>query len=86
MVGGGTNAVTVGLSTISGSATRVYKVDRSGGIVTVSPVDISTSAGQTTIQTNLVANTPVKVFGVPQADGSLKGYVVIYYTGLTSIN
>ncbi len=86
MVGGGTNAVTIDLSTTSGSATLVYQVDRTGGIVTVSPVDITTPAGQTTIQNNLIANTPVKVFGVPQADGSIKGYVLIYYTGVSSMN
>ena len=86
MVPGGTNAVTVALSTTSGSATLVYQVDRTGGIVTLSPVDISTPAGQTTLQTNLVANTPVKVFAIPQADGSIKGYVVIYFTGVASTN
>jgi len=84
MVPGGTNAVTVDLSTAPGSATLVYQVDRTGGIVTVSPVDVTTSAGQTTVQTNLLANTPVKVFGIPQADGSIKGYVVIYFTGVVS--
>ena len=86
MVGVGTNAVTIDLSTTSGPATLVYQVDRTGGIVTVSPVDITTPAGQTTIQNNLTANTPVKVFGVPQADGSIKGYVLIYYTGVSSMN
>ena len=86
MVQGGVNAPTVTLSTTSGSAALVYQVDRTGGVVTVSPVDITTPAGQTTIQTNLVANTPVKVFGVPQANGSVKGYVVLYYTGVSSTN
>jgi len=86
LVQGGVNAPTVTLGTTSGSAALVYQVDRTGGIVTVSPVDITTPAGQTTIQTNLVANTPVKVFGVPQANGSVKGYVVLYYTGVSSTN
>ncbi len=86
MVEGGTNAVTVSLATTSGSATLIYQVDRTGGVVTVSPIDISTPTGQTTIQNNLVANTPVKVFGVPQTDGSIKGYVVIYYTGISSMD
>jgi hypothetical protein len=84
IVPGGTNAVTIDLSTSSGSATLVYQVDRTNGIVTVSPVDISSSAGQTTIQTNLIANVPVKVYGVPQSDGSIKGYVLFYYTGVAS--
>ena len=83
---GGVNAVPVGLNTTSGSGTLVYQIDRTGGIVTVSPVDITTTAGQTTLLNNLIANTPVKVFGVPQADGSIKGYVVIYYTGVSSMD
>jgi hypothetical protein len=78
---GGTTAVPVDLSTTSGSATLVYQVDRTNGIVTVSAVDITTSAGQTTITNNLVAGTPVKVFGIPQANATIKAYVVIYFTG-----
>jgi hypothetical protein len=31
---------------------------------------------------NLTAGTPVKVFGIAQADGTLKGYVLIYYTDM----
>ena len=71
----------VNLSTTTGSATLVYQVDRTNGVVTVSAVDITTPAGQTTITNNLVAGTPVKVFGVPQANATIKAYVVIYYTG-----
>jgi hypothetical protein len=82
MVPNGILAVPVNLSTTSGSATLVYQVDRTGGVVTISPVDITTSAGQTTITNNLIPNTPVKVFGVPQADGSIKAYVVFYFTGV----
>jgi hypothetical protein len=82
---GGTNAVPVNLSTTSGSATLVYQIDMTGGIITISPVDITTTNGQTTLSTNLVANTPVKVFGVPQPDGSIKAYVVFYYTGTMPI-
>ena len=78
---GGTSAVPVDLSTTSGSATLVYQVDRTNGIVTVSAVDITTSVGQTTITNNLVAGTPVKVFGIPQANATIKAYVVIYFTG-----
>jgi hypothetical protein len=80
-VPGGTLAVPVALSTTTGSGTLVYQVDRAGNIVTISPVDITTTAGQTTITTNLVAATPVKVYGIPQANGSIKAYVVFYYTG-----
>ena len=78
---GGTTAVPVDLSTTSGSGTLVYQVDRTNGIVTVSAVDITTTAGQTTITNNLIAGTPVKVFGIPQANATIKAYVVFYYTG-----
>ncbi len=78
---GGVTAVPVDLSTTSGSGTLVYQVDRTNGIVTVSAVDITTTAGQNTITTNLLAGTPVKVFGIPQANATIKAYVVIYYTG-----
>jgi hypothetical protein len=77
----GTLAPTVSLSTTAGSGTLVYQVDRTGGVVTVSAVDITTPAGQATITSNLLPNTPVKVYGVPQADGSIKAYVVTYFTG-----
>jgi hypothetical protein len=77
----GLNTVTVNLNTTSGSATLVYQVDWSNGIITVSPVDISTSSGQNTLTTNLVAGTPVKAFGIPQADGTIKCYVLFYFTG-----
>jgi hypothetical protein len=86
MVPGGVNAVTVDMSTTSGSATLVYQVDRTGAVVTISAVDITTTAGQTTVQTNLLAGTPVKVYGVPQLDGSIKSYVVVYFTGVSSTN
>jgi len=80
-VPGGANTVPVDLNTTSGSATLVYQVDWTNNILTISPVDISTSAGQSTLTTNLVANTPVKVYGIPQADGSIKCYVLTYFTG-----
>ena len=78
---GGVNAIPVNLSTTSGSGTLVYQVDRTNGIVSVSAVDITTSAGQTTITNNLLVGTPVKVYGIPQANDAIKAYVVIYYTG-----
>lgn len=81
-VPGGTNAVTVSLSSVSGSATLVYQVDRTNNVITVSPVDLTTPAGQATIASNLVVGTPVKAAGVPQSDGSIKAYVLFYYTGL----
>jgi uncharacterized protein DUF4382 len=83
-VAGGTNAVTVNLDTTSGSATLVYQVDWSNGVLTISPVDIATTAGQNTLSTNLVTGTPVKVYGIPQANGTINGYVLTYFTGFAS--
>jgi hypothetical protein len=81
----GTTNIPVDLSTTPGSGTLVYQVDRTsvGGVstVTVSAVDITTSAGQQTITTNLVQGTPVKVYGIPQANQTIKAYVLIYFTG-----
>ena len=38
--------------------------------------------GQNRIESgSLVSGTLVKVYGVPQADGSIKAYVVFYFTG-----
>jgi hypothetical protein len=81
-VPGGTLTVPISLSTTSGSGTLVYQVDRTGNLLTISPVDITTSAGQATITTNLVAGTLVKVYGIPQANGSIKAYVVFYFSGM----
>lgn len=81
---GGANAPAIHLDTTSGRATLVYQVDRTGGVVTISPVDLSSTAGQTTAENNLVSGTPVKVFGVPQPDGSIKAYVVVYFTGVAT--
>jgi len=77
----GTSAVTVDASTVTGSGTLVYQVDRSNGVVTVSPIDISTAAGQTTFNGAMLVGTKVKVSGAPQSDGSVKAYVITYYTG-----
>jgi hypothetical protein len=78
---GGATPVTVNVSSVSGSATLIFQVDRTNGIVTVSPQDITTSTGLNNVAANLVSPTPVKVFGVPQADGSIKAYVIFYFTG-----
>ena len=80
-VAGGATAASVAVSTTSGSATLVYQVDRSNGVITVSPIDITTSSGLAAITGGLTAGAIVKVYGVPQA-GSLKAYVIVYYTGL----
>jgi len=80
---GGTpdTAATVDVSTTTGSAALVYQVDRTNGVVTVSPIDVTTSAGLSAITSGLVNGAPVKVYGVPQSDGTLKAYVILYYTG-----
>ena len=73
--------MTVDMSTVAGSGTLVYQVARTGLIVTITPEDVTTAQGQSAVTTNLVAGTKVQVNGVPQADGTIKAYVVIYYTG-----
>ena len=78
---GGATAGTVDVSTTSGSATLVYQVDRTNGIVTVSPVDITTSAGLMQLLNGLAVGVPVGVYGVPQGNASIKAYVLAYFTG-----
>jgi hypothetical protein len=86
-VANGTLPVTVDVSTTTGAATLVYQVDRSNGIVTISPIDITSSSGLAAMTAGLSAGAPVKVYGVPQAPvppavtGTLEAYVLIYYTG-----
>ncbi|HEY0341657.1 MAG TPA: hypothetical protein VGC34_12680, partial [Steroidobacteraceae bacterium] len=82
-VAGGTLPVTVDVSSISGSATLVYEVDRTNNIITISPVDITTSTGLTTLTNGLAAGALVKVYGAPQSSGTLQAYVLTYYTGTT---
>jgi Domain of unknown function (DUF4382) len=78
----GASPVTVDASTVSGSATLVYQVDVNGGVVTVSPIDITSTSGQATF-TGIPTGTKMLVSGVPQPDGSVKAYVVTYFTGTT---
>ncbi len=73
--------VTVDVSTATGSATLVYQIDRTGGVVSVSPIDITTSSGLAALQSGLAVGAPVAVFGVPQANATLQAYVLAYYTG-----
>ncbi len=79
----GATAVTVNASTVSGSATLVYQVDVAGGVVTVSPIDITSSAGLSSFNTAMTAGTKVEVSGVPQVGGTVKAYVITYFTGTT---
>lgn len=61
-------------------STLVYQVGRQDGVITITPQDISNSSTLQTVAQNLTIGVPVKVFGVPQVDGSLKAYVLVYYT------
>ncbi len=78
---GGANAVTVNFSTTAGSATLVYQVDRTHDVVTITPQDITTAAGLAALTSGLALNAKVVVSAVPQADGTLKAYVINYFTG-----
>jgi hypothetical protein len=82
-VPGGSLTPRVTASSDPNSATLVYQVDRAstGRRVTISPQDLTTEAGLTNVANNLQPGTPVKVFGVPQADKSIRAYVIFYYTG-----
>jgi len=77
----GGDSFTVNVDSTSGQATLVYQVDRSNGFLTVSPIDITTSTGLMTFENAMVDGTLVKVYGTPQPDGSLRAYVVLYYSG-----
>jgi hypothetical protein len=78
----GANPVTVNAGTVKGSATLVYQVDVNGGVVTVSPIDLTSATGQTTF-TGIPSGTKMLVSGVPQPDGSVKAYVITYFSGTT---
>jgi hypothetical protein len=78
---GGASAATVEVNSASGSATLVYQIDRTKGIVTISPIDITTANGLDSLTAGLAVGAPVKVYGIPQADGSMKAYVLTYFTG-----
>lgn len=83
-VTGGATPATVDVDTTAGSATLVYQVDRSNGVVSVSPIDVSTQQGLMTFTNNLTAGTPLKVWSIPQPapTSALKAYVIIYFTGI----
>jgi hypothetical protein len=80
-VAGGSMLGTIEVSTTSGAATLVYQIDRTNGVVTVSAIDITTSAGLAALTNGLAAGAPVDVYGVPQANSSIKAYVLAYFTG-----
>ena len=80
-VPGGTTPVKVNYSTTSGSATQAYQVDRSKDQVTITPQDLSSTAGQAALANGLTVNARVQLTAIPQADGSLKAYSLKYFTG-----
>jgi hypothetical protein len=82
---GGSTPATVDVNATSGSATLVYQVDRNGsGIVTVSPIDITSSTGLTTFENAMVNGTLVKAAGLPESNGHIKAYVIFYFTGVVT--
>jgi len=85
-VAAGSNAVAIDVTSTTGSATLAFQVDRTNGIITISPQDLTTSAGLNNVASNLTSGVPVKVFGVPQASGHLKAYVLFYFTGTAPIS
>ncbi|HTP40756.1 MAG TPA: DUF4382 domain-containing protein [Steroidobacteraceae bacterium] len=74
----------VDVSTATDQATLAYQVDRSMGTVTVSQEDLTTPDGQTAVQQGLANGAAVRVYGVPEASGNLKAYVLFYFTGMAS--
>jgi hypothetical protein len=80
-VAGGTIPAPVNVSSSSGSATLVYQVDRVGNVVTVTAIDITTASGMSSLTAGLAVGAKVKVYGIPQANGSLNAYVLTYFTG-----
>lgn len=80
-VPGGTQDVQVNLSSTPNSATLVYQVSWANGVITITPVDPTTTSGQNTLNSNLVTGTPVKVYGVPQVTTGINAYVLTYFTG-----
>lgn len=77
---GATVPGTVRISTASGSATLVYQIDEANGTVTENPIDVTTSSGLNTLTSALTAGTMVKIYGTPQADGTFKAYVLLYFS------
>jgi hypothetical protein len=85
-VAGGVTPATVNIRSASGSATLVYEVSRSGNVVTVSAIDVTTASGMASLSAGLAVGAKVKVFGIPQANGSLNAYVLAYFTGTEPSN
>jgi len=78
---GGSVPGTVDVSTSAGAATLVYQIDRTGGVISISAIDITTASGLTALTNGLAVGAAVKVYGIPQSDGTLRAYVLAYFTG-----
>lgn len=83
---GAVTPAAVNVSTAVGSATLVYQVDRTGNVVTVTAIDVTTASGLTSLTAGLAIGAKVKVYGIPEANGSLKAYVLTYFTGSVPSN
>jgi hypothetical protein len=70
---GGTGVLQVALG---GPDPLAYQVDRTGGTLTVSPMD------QNSLASALVTGATVRVYGILQADGQVQAMVVLLYTGI----
>ena len=46
--------------------------------MTVNPIDVTTSTGLADLTAGLAVGVPVKVYGTPQADSTLKAYAIAY--------
>jgi hypothetical protein len=77
---GGAQPVTIDVSNSGGEATLVYQVDYGNGVVTISPVDITTTSGLSTLTDGLAVGAKVKIAAIAQSDGTLKAYVLTYFT------
>ncbi|GLH72874.1 hypothetical protein GETHLI_13760 [Geothrix limicola] len=67
--------LTVNLKTTVGMQPAVVEVANQGGVITVSPIDVSAWA------TKLVAPAKARVAVVPKPDGTFSAYAVVVFTG-----
>ncbi len=80
----GGNAVTVGVSTVAGSATLAFRVDRTAtGGFAITPQDLTNASVLADVSAALTSGTPVRVFGIPRPDGTIRAYVLFYFTPVT---